>query len=459
MANPMSRILTVCLVSAALPVGAAMAQEMSNEEEQAPWDDVSEFAANSAFVWLEEPDETSERKAMKIDEFARQFEGSIPFDGGFLVNLAPAEARRMLEDTRTKFENDRTLPTVRLIEPNSLVHGFVSGCGDPTPLPVTEEPAGGVDRVNGPISGTPTGRVWIIDSGIAGEFDGGELNVNRADSRECNPVKCDPAGNPANTAKKDKLGHGTALAGIIGARQGNGGLVGVAPDVELVAIQIFKGNKPIVDAGTALRAVTYVADETHGAQSGDVVNISWGDTWNPHPDSLWHQVEAKLKAMAGRGVKIAVAAGNNDVLQGSGYVQTVTPARAGAYRHTLSDGTVGAIVTVSAAGSQFDQNSGTWTDIFWPDSAFGNGELVSGVYVGPPDFAEPGVGIQTLWPATGGGQGRVNTCTGTSFAAAVASGILTAGLPQRDTEVAEDPSAKKPDGTYDNDRLDRIGVH
>lgn len=459
MANPMSRILMVGLVSAALPLGSAMAQVMSEEKEQAPWDDVTEFVANSSFVWLEEPDEQSELKAMPIEEFTQQVEGSIPFEGGFLINLPPAEVRLRLEDVTNKFKDDRTLPTVRLIEPNSLVHGFVSGCGDPEPLPVTEEPAGGVDRVNGPISGSFTGRVWIIDSGIAGDFDGSELNVIRADSRECNPTMCKQAGDPANTAKKDRLGHGTALAGIIGSKQGNGGLVGVAPDVELVAIQIFKGKKPLVDAATALRAVGHVADVATGAQSGDVVNLSWGATWNPHPASLWHQIEAKLKEMADRGVKIAVAAGNNDVLQGSGYVQTVTPARAGAYRHSTSGG---AIITVSAADSVEDQNAGTWTDVFWPDSVFGNGEIDSSgdFYLGPPDFAEPGVDSLTLWPATGGGAGRVNTCTGTSFAAAVMSGILAAGMPQRDGEAKEDPSAKVPGTTqYDAKRLDPIGVH
>jgi hypothetical protein len=189
-----------------------------------------------------------------------------------------------------------------------------------------------------------------------------------------------------------------------------------------------------------------------------VVNISWGATWNPHPASVWHQIEGKLKEMAGGGVKIAVAAGNNDVLQGSGYVQTVTPARAGGYR----DGSGGAIVTLSAANSHFDQNSGEWTDVFWPDSVFGNGEMDSSgdFYLGPPDFAEPGVDILTLWPATGGSAGMVNTCTGTSFAAAVMSGILAAGMPQRDGAAEQDPSAKNPGtGQYDPARLDRIGVH
>ena len=195
-----------------------------------------------------------------------------------------------------------------------------------------------------------------------------------------------------------------------------------------------------------------------GAQKGDVVNISWGTEWHPNPLSDQRKLERELVKLAKRGVKIAVAAGNNDVLQGSGYVQTVSPARAGAYRHSSG----GAIVTVSAAHSQEDQNTGEWSDVFWPHSVFGNGEMDSSgnFYLGPPDFAEPGVDILSLWPGSGGGGGMVNTCTGTSFATAHMSGILVQGMPERDGAAADDPSAKDPEtGQYDPNRLDPIGVH
>jgi subtilisin family serine protease len=62
---------------------------------------------------------------------------------------------------------------------------------------------------------------------------------------------------------QDELGHGTHLAGIIAAQANNGGIVGVAPEVTLMAVRAIKsegtGNSSTIAAG-----IIYAAD--NGAQ-------------------------------------------------------------------------------------------------------------------------------------------------------------------------------------------------
>lgn len=478
MTGPLLRTLMAGLASAGLPLAAMAAEETAGKPEPASLEELTKIAENSTFIWMEEPeseapdeaqdatqDEAQDatqneakgeapREAMSIREFAARFEGSILYEelGGFLLPLNPEEARRSLRAAQAELSPARALPKVRFIEPNAVVHAFASGCGVAEDLPSTQETPNGVKRVNrleGQASGPFNTRVWIVDSGIASDFDGSELEVLRTESVECTPGGC-PLGDAAN----DELGHGTSIAGTVGAKNNAIGLVGIAPGVDLIAVQIFR-QSPHITLKTAYRGIKHVADN---ALSGDVVNISWGADWHPDPQSDERMIEVLLEDMARNGIKIAVSAGNIDTLNNSGYVQTVSPARAGAFRHQASGG---AIVTVSAANSQLDETTGTWADVFWPQSGFGNGEIdTSGTfYLGPPDFADPGVDILSLWPGTGlTGERQVNTCTGTSFATAHMSGILATGMPQADGKAAEDPSALKPDGQYDPAQLDRIGV-
>jgi hypothetical protein len=474
MIAPVFRIVAAGLISAGIPLAAMAADEAAGQEEPTTLKEpttleeptslkeLTEFAENSTFVWLEEPEsgedlESGETlRSMSIREFAAQFEGGVLYEGlgGVLLPLNTEQARRSIRAKQAELRTDRRLPKVKFIEPNSVVHAFDAGCVNVQSLPDRRVVPPGVRRVNGPASGPFSGRVWIIDSGITDDFDGSELNVNRPKSLTCNVSGCSP-----NPAVNDVLGHGTAIAGIVGANvnaEGKG-LVGIAPGAELVAVKVFAGS-PHISLATAYHGVAAVADDNNGAQSGDVVNISWGADWNWFPGHEQRMIEDVLVEMAERGVKIAVAAGNTDSLKDSGYVQTVSPARAGAFR----DASGGAIITVSAAHSQEDAIPGDWTDVFWPGSAFGNGKEDSSktFYLGPPDFAEPGVDIVTLWPSPGAGEGKIKTCTGTSFATAHMSGILATGMPKADGVAEGDPSARNPEtGLYDPARLDRIGVH
>jgi hypothetical protein len=152
-----------------------------------------------------------------------------------------------------------------------------------------------------------------------------------------------------------------------------------------------------------------------------------------------------------KGLKISIAAGNIDTLGGQGYVQAISPARAGAFRSSV---TAGVVRTASGINSD---------DTFWDYSAFGNfNRQADGTQGdGPPDFAEPASDIVSLWPGK-----ELARCSGTSFAAAHLSGLLLYGTVTTSARSIKDPSAHKPgtdpsDATnnYDPNRLDPIGVH
>jgi subtilisin family serine protease len=71
-------------------------------------------------------------------------------------------------------------------------------------------------------------RVAVLDTGI--DLDHPDLNVT--DGVNCTG---DPRGRPA----EDTDGHGTHIAGIIGARNNGSGVVGVAPGTEVVAVKVL----------------------------------------------------------------------------------------------------------------------------------------------------------------------------------------------------------------------------
>lgn len=105
--------------------------------------------------------------------------------------------------------------------------------------------------------------VAVIDSGIDGthpEFEGRLLPGY--DFSEKTPV---PGGD------RDGYGHGTHVAGIIGARQDNGlGVTGIAPGCKLLPVRIFNNSGHTTD-GASTAAIIWAVD--HGAK---VINASWG---------------------------------------------------------------------------------------------------------------------------------------------------------------------------------------
>lgn len=236
----------------------------------------------------------------------------------------------------------------------------------------------GITRVGGGQTGS-TRKAWVIDTGI--DYTHPDLNVNTALSRSFTREK---DGNDGN-------GHGTHVAGTIGAKAGNGiGVVGVAPGVQVIAVKVLtrsgSGSNSGVIAGVDYAAANFA--------SGDVANMSLGGSFS-------QALNDAVVAAAVKGLKFALAAGNE-----STSATTKSPASA---NHAN-------IYTISS----FAQGD-NWSSF----SNFGNP---------PVDFAEPGSSIYSTYKS-----GGYATLSGTSMASPHMAGLLLLGTPRSGGTVTGDP--------------------
>ena len=244
----------------------------------------------------------------------------------------------------------------------------------------------GISRVRGNFTSTKT--AWIIDTGI--DLDHPDLNVNTDLSRDF-VGSGGLLGIPIGVFADDENGHGTHVAGTVGAKNNAFGVVGVAAGCELVSCRVLdaqgRGN-----SGDLMNALEYVSAN---AESGDVVNLSLGGGSS-------FVLNQMVQSMGQRGLLMVFAAGNESQDAGN-----TSPASA--------NGTN--LYTVSA----FVEG-----DVFASSSNFGNP---------PVDVAAPGVDVLSTLP-----NGKYGYKSGTSMAAPHVAGILMgAGSLASDGEVKGDP--------------------
>ena len=140
--------------------------------------------------------------------------------------------------------------------------------------------------------------------------------------------------------------------------------------------------------------------------------------------------------LAAKNIKIVIAAGNGPEGKKGEWVQMTAPANAGGATAPANAGGANNVYTISAI------------DEFWPPG--GNNSFADFSNFGdrPPDYAEPGVDIESLWL-----DGKANRCSGTSFAAAHFTGLLARGEP-----LTNDGFAKKDPVLDDTNQGDPIRV-
>ncbi len=287
---------------------------------------------------------------------------------GFSATMSAAAAENLAKDARVKYIEPNYRVTVG---PPPGVGPGGGGGGETVPW--------GVTRVGGPKDGTGK-TAWVIDTGI--DLDHSDLNVDV--TRSANFVT------RGKNSPDDGNGHGTHVAGTIGAIDNDIDVVGVAANATLVAVRVLdsggSGSYSWVIAG-----VDYVAQN---AAAGDVANMSLG---GPTSDAL----DDAIRNAADQGVFFSLAAGN-DGADANNY----SPARVEYNR----------VYTISAIDD---------ADYFASWSNWGN----------PPiEFAAPGVSI--LSTAKGGG---TTTMSGTSMAAPHVAGILLLQTPKSDGTAIGDP--------------------
>lgn len=206
---------------------------------------------------------------------------------GGMVNITEAEAIELGNDHQ-----------ISVIEPNEVIAmGLTpSAKGRLVPAddgPVKQKTPYNIKAVGGSKSHKDS-KTWcfIIDSGI--DLDHPELTVERGSSRSFVPYELSP---------NDEFGHGTHVAGIIGAEDDKLGVVGVAPGATLVALKVLDQN----GYGTKdylLHALSYVQ---YACIAGDVVNISLGT------DNSQIINQAILRIQSTLGVYFTIAAGNQGI--------------------------------------------------------------------------------------------------------------------------------------------------
>ena len=391
-------------------------------------DRARQIAETTALVYFKENVSEKERKSVLDDivfklSAANKSETAVSSD--WFVNEIPFD-QTLEAANQEKFKN-----IIDHVERNSVVNNFSLGCpNSPQTLPAEFVPDG-VSRVGGPFVSASGLAVWIVDTGVevTGPYLPG-IDFDRAGN-------CVASCTQITTGTKDQVadqnGHGTMLAGIIAAKPKNSkGPTGVAPSAIIIPIKIT--NDDTINKADLEKGIDFV---TAHAYPGDVVNLSWGFRvpTPPEDENEWkdNNIEDKLRALANKGIRVVVAAGNwnpnvPELYLTGGSVQLISPARIGSYIPTAdaASGAQGGIFTISAVRND---------DLFWKDP-------VSGSFLGndPPTYAAPGVDIQSLWYMPD----KIQTCSGTSFAAAHVSGVLLqdkAVLPATDGTAQGDPSA------------------
>lgn len=241
----------------------------------------------------------------------------------------------------------------------------------------------GVKRVGGPFQYSGPNRVFVIDTGI--DVDHPDLNVDMErgfDAYQFNDkVNLD-----------DEHGHGTHVAGTIGALDNNFGVVGVAAGVPVVPIKIFFGRRAAFTYSGMLAGVDHLCK---CAGPGDVANLSFGGF-----DNSTAMDEAVVNISESRKIWMVIAAGNSSLPANS-----FSPARVNG-KYTI---------TVSAI------------DAFNRYAWFSH-------YGSPVKYAAPGVNVVSTWI-----NGAYSNQTGTSMAAPHVAGLRVLGEIGTDGNVVSYP--------------------
>ena len=307
-----------------------------------------------------------QRNTIDVSALKQSYAGE---PGGFIAKISASEAELLRHDEAVEaVEPDRiislgscfTVVAPRLITWNINRVGYGNGIGK---------------------------TAWIIDSGI--DFDHPDLTIDQTRSKSF--VE-------GQTSANDQNGHGTHVAGIIGAKNNTIGVLGVASGASLVALKVLdkdgEGNLSYI-----IQALAYINTM---ASAGDVVNMSVGG------ESGSAILDQQVQNTAARGIYFSIAAGNEGKL-----ANLSSPARTNGQN----------IFTISAVDS---------LDNFASFSNYGNDVV---------DYAAPGVNILSTWT-----DNRYAFASGTSMAAPHVAGLLLL----RGRNITSSGFAKNdPDGTPD----------
>jgi subtilisin family serine protease len=304
---------------------------------------------------------------------------------GFATRIPPGQLRAVINDAR-----------VAIVEPDVKV----SALGQVIPTGVqrigaTRCPVAKIDGIDDRVNAD----VAIIDTGI--DLTHPDLNVYQNVTFVTN-----------TTNGNDDNGHGTHVAGIVGALDNSIGVVGVAPGARLWAVKVLDSTGSGA-LSTIISGVDYV---TQHASQIEVANMSLGGQGSS--DSLRLAIQNSVAA----GVVYVVAAGNSgfDIYGGDATFGTSDDFFPASYPE---------VMTVSALVDTDGQPGGTGVSTSYGAddtlATFSNwsNEVVSSNPVNSPgaaiDVAAPGVNIYSTYKG-----GTYATMSGTSMASPHVAGAV-----------------------------------
>jgi hypothetical protein len=144
----------------------------------------------------------------------------------------------------------------------------------------------------------PTGhtKVAVVDSG----FDMAQARSQMNESLLTVAPGWDRAGDP----NRDEVGHGTAVAGLIGGKDG----VGLAPDAKLTVYRVSEANSSGgATSSSLLMSVMKACDE-----GNEVINLSWGGDFDEN--AIFEDEQSNKQFyddLAAKGCLVVKAAGNS----------------------------------------------------------------------------------------------------------------------------------------------------
>jgi subtilisin family serine protease len=306
---------------------------------------------------------------------------------GAVVTLTDEQAARLRATSGIAYvEPDRVLrvPVVTVTDIQARKSKPISGGGSTDTSTSTQKTPWGVTRVGGFADASSSSvTAWIIDTGI--DLDHPDLNV---DLTRCKTFAY------GTTNADDMHGHGTHVAGIVGAKNNTIGSVGVAAGIKLVSLRMYDD----AGSGSVSNAIAAFDHVAANGLAGDVVNYSSG------PSSRWtsQTFDDCVKNVGAKGIKVTLAAGNQ-----ADDCAFYSPAR-------------------TAATNVFTISNMTSSGALSTSSNFGT----------PVDYAEPGSSIYSTYK--GGGYA---TMSGTSMAAPHAAGILALGAIRNGGTITGDKDA------------------
>lgn len=289
-------------------------------------------------------------------------------------------------------------PGVASVEADTRFHATAQSM--PTGINRTNadrSPSAAIDRVDQRVNVD----VAVIDSGV--DLNHPDLNVFRAGAHNCSGT---------GLSAQDRNGHGTHVAGIIGALDNRIGVVGMAPGARIWPVRVLDAT----GSGTTADLICGIDYVTRHAGQIEVANMSLGgpgvDDGNcgrSNGDALHRAICASVAA----GVTYVVAAGNS-----ASNAASSVPA---AYNE---------VITVSALADFNGRPGGGAPATCRPDrdDSFANFSN----FGADVDLIAPGVCIRSTW--NGGGYA---TLSGTSMAAPHVTGAAALFL---DTHPAATPS-------------------